>query len=48
MEARFAPFLECHDCDQARAIVEAEKVEIDLYERYHEYYSYGFYVATKI
>lgn len=48
MEARFAPFLECHDCDQARAIVEAERDEIDLYERYHEYYSYGFYVASKI
>lgn len=48
MEARFAPFLESHDCDQARAIVEAERFEIDLYERYRKYYSYGFYVASRI
>jgi hypothetical protein len=34
--------------DQAMAIVEAEKHEIALYEKYLDYYSYSVYIAKKI
>lgn len=33
---------------QAKEIVEAEKVEIALYEKYGDHYSYGVYIAQKI
>jgi len=33
---------------EARAIVEAENREIELYEKYNTYYSYGVYVARKL
>ena len=46
--ASFDSFLERHNnSEDAIAIVEAEKHEIDLYERYKDYISYGFYIATK-
>jgi len=49
MQARFQDFLERHgNSDQAREVVNAEKTEIDLYERYAEYISYGFYVAKRL
>jgi len=49
MESRFDAFLERHDrSDQAKAIVEAEKHEIALYEKYRDYYSYGVHIARKI
>jgi len=49
MQVRFDEFLERHDQSvQAKAIVEAEKEEIALYERYSDYYSYGVYVAKKL
>jgi len=32
----------------AQAIVEAEKKEIALYEKYKQYYSYGVYIARKL
>ena len=49
MQNRFEVFLERHDrSDQAKAIVEAEKHEITLYEKYGDYYSYGVYMAKKI
>jgi len=49
MQNRFDAFLERHGrSDQAKAIVEAEKHEITLYEKYGEYYSYGVYMAKKI
>ncbi len=49
MQNRFEAFLERHGrSDQAKAIVEAEKHEITLYEKYGEYYSYGVYMAKKI
>ncbi len=48
MQSRFEEFLERHDrSDQVRAIVEAEKHEIALYEKYSAYFSYGVYVAKK-
>lgn len=48
MERRFAGFLEAHaHADAARAIVECEKREISLYERYRAFVSYGYYIARK-
>lgn len=49
MQARFADFLDRHgNSDEARGIVTAEKAEIDLYERYSDFVSYGFYIAQKL
>jgi SAM-dependent methyltransferase len=49
MKSRFDAFLERHgQSDQAKGIVEAEKHEIALYEKYSDYYSYGVYIAKKI
>lgn len=48
LENTFDGFIAKHDTDDARAIVEAEKAEIDLYKKYKNYYSYGFYIAQKI
>ncbi len=46
MQARFDAFLQRHDHSaEAVALVEAEKHEIDLYERHVDFVSYGFYVA---
>jgi len=48
LEAAFADFLDRNNqTDQAKAVVEAERNEIDLYNRYGAYYSYGFYIARK-
>jgi len=48
MQKRFATFLAAHDSsDAAKAIVAAEEREIDLYERYRPYVSYGYYIARK-
>ena len=49
MQNRFKDFLERNgNSDAARAIVEAEKKEIALYESYKTYYSYGVYIARKV
>ena len=49
MQARFADFLSRNGhSDPARAIVEAEGNEITLYERYSDYYGYGYFLAKKI
>ena len=48
LQSSFAGFLSRHDSDDARAIVEAERLEITLYRRFSAYYSYGFYIAQKI
>lgn len=49
MEQRFEQFLKRNkNSQEARGIVEAEKQEIDLYQKYHDYYSYGVYIATKV
>ena len=48
MQSRFEEFLGRHgQSDQAKAVVDAEKYEIALYEKYGAYYSYGVYVAKK-
>ena len=48
LENAFAGFLAKHDCEDARAIVEAERAEIALYKQYRANYSYGFYIAEKV
>lgn len=48
MQQRFSGFLETHGhSDTAKAIVAAEEVEIDLYERNKAFVSYGYYIAQK-
>lgn len=49
MQDGFVDFLERNGRhDQAKEIIECEKAEIALYEKYWEYYSYGVYIAKKI
>lgn len=49
LQNSFERFLDRNgNSEDARAIVEAEKKEIELYEKYKKYYSYGVYVARKI
>ncbi|NBD95185.1 MAG: methyltransferase domain-containing protein [Gammaproteobacteria bacterium] len=49
MQARFEAFLERHgNSAKARAIVDAERQEIELYERHQAYYGYGVYIARKL
>lgn len=48
MERRFAAFMEGHaGTPAARAVVEAEKREIALYERYGAFFGYGYFIARK-
>jgi len=48
MQRCFDAFLERNGrSDEAKAIAEAEKHEIVLYEKYRAFFSYGFYVARK-
>ncbi len=49
MEKRFSAFLKKHNnSEMARNIVEEQKEEIRKYQKYKDYYSYGFYIAKKI
>ena len=49
MQRGFPEFLSRNDnSSEANAIVAAEEKEIDLYERFKDYYSYGVYVAKKL
>ena len=49
MQRQFDAFLDRHaHSDEAKAIVDAERHEIALYEEYCHDYSYGFYVAKKV
>lgn len=48
MQEGFADFMKRNgNSERARAVVEAEKTEIALYEMYQAYYSYGVYIARK-
>lgn len=48
MEARFETFLERHNNSKlSKEVVSEHKKEIDLYQSYKDYYSYGFYIARK-
>ncbi len=49
LQDQFDAFLARHGASPAaRAIVEAERAEIDLYERFSGFVSYGFFVARKV
>ena len=49
MQNRFTDFLNRNgNSEEAAAVVEAEAREIELYEKYKAYYSYGVYVARKL
>ena len=48
MKARFEDFLNRNENSElARKVVEENNKEMDLYEKFKDYYSYGFYVARK-
>ena len=48
MQARFETFLVRNDNSElARKVVEDHQAEIDLYQKFKDYYSYGFYIARK-
>ncbi len=49
LQQRFPAFLKTHgNSPAARAIVEEQQQEIELYERYGDYFGYGFYIARKV
>jgi ubiquinone/menaquinone biosynthesis C-methylase UbiE len=49
MQNRFTGFLNRNgNSEEAQAVVEAENREIELYEKYKPYYSYGVYIARKL
>lgn len=48
MQARFENFLKRNNNSAlSRKVVEDNQAEIDLYQKFKDYYSYGFYVARK-
>ena len=48
MQARFEDFLQRNnDSELAKKVVEDNQAEIDLYQKFKDYYSYGFYIARK-
>lgn len=49
LQERLPAFLDRHSGSAAaRAVVEAEQHEIDLYERYSDHVGYGFYIARRV
>lgn len=49
MQDSFEEFLNRNrNSEEARAIVEAENQEIEMYEKYKDYYGYGVYIARKV
>jgi ubiquinone/menaquinone biosynthesis C-methylase UbiE len=49
MQNSFKEFLDRNgNSEEARAIVEAENREIEMYEKYKTHYSYGVYIARKL
>ena len=48
MQARFENFLKRNNNSElARKVVDDNQAEIDLYQKFKDYYSYGFYIARK-
>ena len=48
MEEQFSTFLKRHNnSEMAKAVVNAYRTEIEDYQKFKDYYSYGFYVARK-
>lgn len=49
LENNFEKYLQDHNnSEESIAIVEESKTEIELYKKYKDYYSYGFYIAQKV
>jgi SAM-dependent methyltransferase len=49
LQARFEAFLQRHNNSElARKVVADNQAEIDLYQKFKAYYSYGFYMAKKM
>jgi SAM-dependent methyltransferase len=49
MEARLETFLHRnHNSDLAQKVAEESKAEIELFRKFKDYYSYGFYLAKKV
>ncbi|WP_370392056.1 methyltransferase domain-containing protein [uncultured Winogradskyella sp.] len=49
LQARFEAFLQRHNNSElARKVVAENQAEIDLYQKFKAYYSYGFYMAKKV
>lgn len=49
LQKRFEAFLHAHNHSAAaKAIIEAERAEIALYERHKQFVSYGFYIVKKL
>jgi len=47
LENTYEAFQKKNNSEDARSIIEAEKIEIALYKKYRAYYNYGFYIAQK-
>ncbi|HKK61922.1 MAG TPA: class I SAM-dependent methyltransferase [Bacteroidales bacterium] len=48
LQSRFESFLKRNiNSELARKVVEDNQAEIDLYQKFKDYYSYGFYIARK-
>ena len=48
LKARFETFLQRNDnSEPARKVINDNQAEIDLYQKFKDYYSYGFYIARK-
>lgn len=47
LQDRFDEFLSSHKSEAARQLIEVEKEEIELYEKYGRYYGYGFFIGQK-
>jgi ubiquinone/menaquinone biosynthesis C-methylase UbiE len=49
LESRFKSFLSRHSNSiAAQDLIKKERAEIELFEKFHDYYSYGFYIAKKL
>ena len=49
LEARFESFLSRHsNTIAAQDLIKRERAEIELFQKFHDYYSYGFYIAKKL
>lgn len=47
LESRFDEFLDRHQSGEAHELIESERQEIALYRTHHDWFSYGFYIASK-
>ena len=48
LQKRYDAFLARHNfSDAAQALVESDKAEVDLYQRFQKFYGYGFYIASR-